>query len=155
MLLANATMAQQPIPAFSLTAGTDFNGVMTALGLEGGIYTANRRHSFMLTFGFDRLTNNDLIKYGRSEFVHPEVSMSEDSYPVGLKYAVKVADGGPVSLSAVVHPWYSINIDRVSGFYGARVVFWKRDIVAAEVLHDPFAGRMMLRFVFTTTFKKG
>jgi hypothetical protein len=148
-------MAQQAIPAFSLTVGSDFKGIMTTMGLEYGLYTSNRKHLFMATLAADRIANADLISYGKPDRAHPETSLSQRAHAIGIKYSFTVASRGPLSVGAVVHPWYSWNLGLPSVYYGARVTFWKRDIVAAELLHDPFGGRCVLRFVITTTFKKG
>lgn len=148
-------MAQQAFPAFSLTVGSDFKGIMTTQGLECGLYTGNRKHLFMATLSADRIANVDLVSYGKPEKAHPETSLSQRAHAVGIKYACTVASFGPLSMNAVVHPWYAINLGIPSVFYGARLSYWKRDVVAAELLHDPFGGRCVLRFTFTTTFKKG
>lgn len=147
--------AQQVIPAFSLTVGSDFKGIMTAQGLECGLYTSNRKHLIMATVSADRIANADLVNYGKPDKAHPETSLSQRAHAVGIKYSYTVAGIGPLSVSAVVHPWYAINLRIPSAFYGARLSFWKRDVVAADILHDPFGSRYTLRFTFTTTFKKG
>lgn len=155
MLLPAICMAQRPSTGFSLTAGTDFNRIMTHVGMEYGIYTANRAHSLVATLEADRIDNKDLPAYGRADMVHPDVTTSRQSEAVGIKYVGRLAKAGPVSFGGVAHPWYSISMHVFSADVGARVwITHKGDNVGAELVHDPFAGRYTLKFVFTAMFRK-
>lgn len=150
LIISSACFSQAPAPAFSLTTGTDFKGIMSTVGIEAGMYTANRKHSVMATLEADWMKNATLIKYDRPDLVHAETSTGKSSHSIGIKYAARVVNSGAFSVSAIAHPWHSVNLNITSAWYGGRVSITHRgDIVAAEFLHDPFAGRVALRFVFT------
>ncbi|KAA2245514.1 hypothetical protein F0L74_06025 [Chitinophaga agrisoli] len=154
LFVASACYGQHVTPAFSLTAGSDFRAGLTSLGIEGGIYTTNRKHSFMATLEADRIDNADLLKYGHPELVHPEITNSVSSHTVGLKYNMRVLNAAPVSLYAVVQPWYSINLNIPSAWAGGRVTWTRKgDMVSVEVMRDVRCNRYAIRLVFTT-FKK-
>lgn len=155
ILLPAICMAQRPNTGFSITAGTDFNRVMTHLGLEYGLYTANRSHSLVATLEADRIANKDLPAYDRADMVHPDVTASRQSQAAGIKYVGRLAKAGPVSFGGVAHPWYSMSMRVFSADFGGRVwITHKGDNVGAELVHDPFAGRYTLKLVFTAIFSK-
>jgi hypothetical protein len=155
LLLSIACAAQRPVTGFTLTAGTDFNRVMTHMGLEYGLYTANRAHSIVATLEADRIDNRDLPAYGRVNLVHPGVTTHRQSEAIGAKYVGRMLKARPVSLGGVVHPWYSMSMHIFSADFGSRIWFThKGDNVGIELVHDPFAGRYTVKLVFTAIFKK-
>jgi hypothetical protein len=154
LLFALPAFPQQFTPCVSLTAGTDFHNPISMWGMEWGAFTADRKHGLLLITEVDRIVNADLYKYHLDQYAKPGTTMSHDSYSLGLKYvftAVRIQD---VSLQAVVHPWYSVNMRKASGYIGGRLsIRHKGDAIAVELAVDPIVKRVAIRFVGTAFFK--
>lgn len=123
-------------------------------GMEWGVYTANRAHGLLLTTEVDRIVNADLYKYHLDQYAKPGVTMSKDSYSLGVKYVWRFAQARNVGFHAVAHPWYSVNMQKASASVGGRLsIKHKGDAVAFELVIDPIIKRAAIRFVGTAFFK--
>jgi len=155
LLAAKVCLAQRPQFAFSLSAGSDLNSSLTAMGINAGFYTSNRAHALMVTLEADGIYNKALLHYNRPNRVHPDIALSVASSTIGLQYVGRLVNLAPVSLATVVQPWYSINLRLPSAWAGGRLTWaYGTGTIAAEVVRDPFGRRTMLRFVFTTLGNK-
>lgn len=153
LLISYAAHAQKPVAAASITVGSDFNDVMTMIGMEAGLFTANRQHGLLATIEMDKIVTADLYRYGKGARAKPNVTRSFSAHSAGLKYIWRFASIQNVSFNTVVNPWYSFNLRLPSAYAGGRVtITHKGDMVCMEGLVDPRIWRPVIRFSFITVF---
>lgn len=153
------TITVQPLPkhlpAVSISATSDFTMFLSSIGAEGGFYGIKSRHSYLGTFDMDYISNHQLTRLHKDEYVKPELTAGRSTFAVGLKYLFRIGPAAPGTFTLVANPYYAWNMQIFSGFVGGRYSYnFGREYMHGELVIDPVSSRLMLKFLFTVNLKK-